>query len=395
MIRFGPADSPPQVWAVEDNAVQLTWGNLPPGVVTARTDHGETSLEHDGGPGGLIVDRLPSNRSHQIELSWANGGATTLTATTLPSPPGELLSRFATISDLHLGANHWGALKTMIEKAHYDTPHPYRCASAAIDEAVAWGAELLVIKGDAAQHESASDFASLGQLVDEHPQLPMLLIPGNHDVDGEGNDGEGGATTIPLTVGERRLPYTRSVAAHDLAGARILAVDTSIPNRGRGNLSRTAGAVLDEAARSDRPLYIGLHHQLQRNRLPRHWPIGIGAVESRQFLDKLNGLTQPVVVSSGHTHRNRARSHGDVLITEVGSTKDWPGVWAGYSVYEGGISQVVRRITRPDAIVWTEYSRGALNGLWAMWSPGALDERCISHRWAKQPAAATTRRSDA
>ncbi len=379
MIRFGPADSPPQVWAVEDNAVQITWGNLPPGPVTAKTDDGETTVEHAGGPGGLNLHGLRADSDHRIGLIWPDGN-TTLRATTLPSPPGELLCRFATISDLHLGAYRWGALNTMIEKAHYEAPHPYRCASAAIEEATTWGAELLVIKGDAAQHESAADFNQLGQLVDEHRRLPMLLIPGNHDVDGRGGDTD----SIPLAVGQRELPFTRGVDRFDLPGVRVIVADTSIPNRGRGDLDRNAPIIIEEAARSDRPVFIGLHHQLQAHRIPRHWPIGIAADESDRFLDALGGLEQPVIVSSGHTHRNRARTRADVLVTEVGSTKDWPGVWAGYAVHEGGIRQVVRRIARPDAIAWTEYSRGALNGLWAMWSPGALAQRCISHRWVKQ-----------
>lgn len=378
MIRFGPADSPPQVWAIEDDAIQVTWGNLPPGTVTAKSEGAETTIEHEGGPGGLCLQGLKADSHHKIGLVWT-GGSTTLAAVTLPTPPGELLSRFATISDLHLGAYRWGAFNTMIEKAHFETPHPYRCASAAVEEATAWGAELLVIKGDAAQHESASDFDQLGRLVDEHPELPMLLIPGNHDVDGRGAERD----SIPLTVGQRALPYTRGVDRFELPGVNVIVADTSIPNRGRGDLDRTAPAILEHAARSDRPVFIGLHHQLQPHRIPRHWPIGVAAAESNRFIDSLNRLDQPVTISSGHTHRNRSRTRGDVLITEVGSTKDWPGVWAGYAIYEGGIRQVVRRIVRPDAIVWTEYSRGALNGLWAMWSPGPLNERCLSHSWVK------------
>ncbi|MGH1492825.1 MAG: metallophosphoesterase family protein [Acidimicrobiales bacterium] len=379
MIRFGPTDSPPQVWAVEDHEVQITWGRLPPGHITAKTESTETTIEHVGGPGGMNVGGLQADSAIEIALTW-DGGGTTLHARTMPTPPGELLARFATISDLHLGAYRWGAFNTMIEKAHYEVAHPYRCASAAVEEALSWGAEMLIIKGDAAQHETASDFAELGRLVDEHRQLPMLLIPGNHDVDGEGH---GAGSSIPLTVGERQLPYTRSVDSFDLPGAKVIVADTSIPMHGRGDLARTAPAILDVAAASDRPVFIGLHHQLQATRLPRYWPIGINVSEANRFLAKLNKMQRPVAVSSGHTHRNRSRLHGDVLVTEVGSTKDWPGVWAGYAVYEGGIRQVVRRIMRPDAIVWTEYSRGALNGLWAMWSPGPLDQRCLSHPWVK------------
>ncbi len=377
MILFGPRASPPQIWAVEDTAVQLTWGDLPPGPVVATAGSSRAAVDHLGGPGGLVVDHLGPDRAVDVELWWS-GGSVTLPARTLPQPPGRLLARFATISDLHLGALRWGALKTMTDSSGHEVPHPYRCASAAVAEAVEWGAELLVIKGDAAQHETDRDFAAVGQLADEFDSLPMLLIPGNHDVDGR-------AGSIPLTVGRRRLPFTRRVDRFDLPGVRVIAADTAVPGRGSGSLARVCQPILDEASGSDRPLFIALHHQLQQGRLPRHWPVGISAPDSTRFLDRLDGIDRPATVSSGHTHRNRARFHRSVMVTEVGSTKDWPGVWAGYAVYEGGIRQVVRRIMRTDAITWTEYSRMALNGLWGRWSPGPLDQRCLAHAWARSP----------
>jgi len=42
---------------------------------------------------------------------------------------------------------------------------------------------------------------------------------------------------------------------------------------------------------------------------------------------------------------------------------------AGYKVYDGGLVQVVRRISRPDVISWTEATRRAMNGQWQRWSP--------------------------
>lgn len=376
MIRFGPAASPPQVWAVEDTAVQLTWGDLPPGTVVARTDLSEATVDHRGGPGGLVLAGLAPDRELPIELGW-DGGRCRLTARTLPSPPGQLLTRFATISDLHLGAYRWGALKTMTDTGNHDVPHPYRCASAAVAEAIDWGAELLIIKGDAAQHECDADFDQLGRLADEFIDLPMRLIPGNHDVDGRGG-------SIPLSVGRRQLNFIRRVDSVDLPGVRIVAGDTTLARRGRGSLARVADAIVDEAGASDRPVFVAIHHQLQPGRIPRHWPVGIAGPESAAFLDRLGRLDRLVTVSSGHTHRNRSRLQSDVLVTEVGSTKDWPGVWAGYAVHEGGIRQVIRRIQRPDAISWTEYSRGALNGLWGLWSPGPLEQRCLSHSWSRR-----------
>lgn len=369
----GPEFSPPQVWAVEDRSVQITWGRLPAGPVTARAADRSTTVEHRGGAGALDLDGLVPDTRFDIELIWP-GGTTRLTATTLPSPPGQLLTRFATISDMHLGATNWGALRGMTDNSGHPVPHPYRCASAAIAEAIEWGAEFLIIKGDTVEHECSEDFEALGRLVDDHPDLPMLLMPGNHDVDGRPG-------SIPLSVGRRELPFVRLVEHVDLPGVRIIATDTTVRGKGTGTIDRVAEPVADLIDDADRPVFLALHQQLQATRFPRYWPAGIAAPASTRFLDRLDRHHRPVIVSSGHTHRNRSRIHGSVLHTEVGSTKDWPGVWAGYAAHEGGIRQVVRRIAAPDSIAWTEYSRGAVGGLWGLWSPGSLERRCLTHHW--------------
>lgn len=374
MIRIGPLVSPPTVWAVEDTSVQICWGDLPPGPVAARSGPAATRVDHEGGPGAIDLGGLTPGRAIDIELTW-RGGRTTLPTRTAEPPPGALLTRFATISDLHLGASTWGALRTMVDESGHPVPHPYRCATAAIAEARAWGAGFLIIKGDAAHHERRSDFAQLGRLVDEHADLPMVLIPGNHDVDGR----PGG---IPPAVGARELAFIRTADHVDLPGIRIVAGDTTIVGEGSGTLRRTGRAIEELSSASDRPVFVAIHQQLQRTRLPRSWPAGIPAPESTRFLDRLDAMDQPIAVSSGHIHRNRSRIHRSTLVTEVASTKDWPGVWAGYAVHEGGIRQVVRRIAEPAAMAWTEYSRGALHGLWGHWAPGPLDQRCLTHRWA-------------
>ena len=69
------------------------------------------------------------------------------------------------------------------------------------------------------------------------------------------------------------------------------------------------------------------------------------------------------------------------MVTEVGSTKDHPGTWAGYAVHDGGIRQVVRRVAAPEAIRWTEATRRGYLGLWGGWSAWTLDARCFTHPW--------------
>lgn len=375
--RSPVAPSPLQVWAVEDTSLQLTWGALPPGGVVAETEHSGIEVEHRGGPGGLVLHGLVPASAQDVRVRW-EGGEATLSTRTLAPPPGDVLGRVATVSDLHLGATRFGALRTMTERLGAEEhPHPWRCAVAAIDEARHWGADLLVVKGDVAHHQRAEDFAEAGALLDRFPDLEVLLLPGNHDVDGASD------VPLPATLGQRGVPYVRGVAHRDLAGLRVIGADTTVPGKGPGRLSSVVDGVLDAARSAGGPVLVALHHQLQRRRVATHWPPGISGEEADRFLDQLEAANPQAMVTTGHSHRNRARRHGGIVITEVASTKDWPGVWAGYAIHEGGVRQVVRRTQAPDAIAWTEYSRAALLGLWDRWSPGTLHERCFTVAWSR------------
>jgi hypothetical protein len=66
---------------------------------------------------------------------------------------------------------------------------------------------------------------------------------------------------------------------------------------------------------------------------------------------------------------------------EVGSTKDFPGTWAEYRVHEGGIMQVVHRMSSPEALAWSESCRGlyADFGLdYESYALGTLADRCFT-----------------
>ena len=87
------------------------------------------------------------------------------------------------------------------------------------------------------------------------------------------------------------------------------------------------------------------------------------------------------MASSGHTHRNRRRRVQGLTWTEVAATNHFPGVWAGYRVFEGGIMQTVRRTAEHDTLAWTEHTRDMLGGVWALWATGTMADRCFALRW--------------
>ncbi len=411
---IAPPSSPPQVWAADHQSAQITWGWLPYGSITVRCGPTEIEVKQLPGPGSVRVEGLRADTTYQVELIGEERRSLTnppLSFRTPPKPPGELLYRIATVSDMHLGSSRWGFFKTMAEvrapdrkaddgqawraveqeqerdEVGYDRPilpgrrpgpysdlYPIRCAYSALADAKSWGAQLLVAKGDSAQHEDERCYGLFGQWADSASDLPMMAMPGNHDVDDEGR-------SIPDHVGCRKLPICRDTSYQDLPGVRVLVADTSIPGRGKGSINRVADDVLQAVTEADRPVLLLTHQQFQPGKVARHWPIGITAPESTRFLDRLDALGHPVVLSSGHTHRNRIRHHRSLLLTEVASTKDWPCVWAGYNVFEGGLEQTVYRVSEQSAMAWAEYSRHAVGGLWSKWSPGGWRDRCVQQIW--------------
>jgi hypothetical protein len=66
---------------------------------------------------------------------------------------------------------------------------------------------------------------------------------------------------------------------------------------------------------------------------------------------------------------------------EIGCTKDFPGTWAEYRVYEDGIMQVVHRMSTPEALAWSESCRGLYSDFgvdYATYALGELADRCFT-----------------
>jgi hypothetical protein len=92
---------------------------------------------------------------------------------------------------------------------------------------------------------------------------------------------------------------------------------------------------------------------------------------------------RPAVVAytAGHTHRHLVqRAGGDVPSIEVGCVKDFPGTWAEYQVYEGGLLHLVHRISGPAALAWSERCRVLYSELgldYTVYGLGRLEHRCF------------------
>src|SRR4051812_19230346 len=130
-----------RVFAVEDTSAQVCWAALPVGDVRLSAGDHSVIVASDGRPGAVDINGLSPGTRYELELD----GRRMLTFATLTPPPGRLLARFATVSDLHIGERRFGAIFRMREATPHEEPYSLRCARAALDDAVAWGAEAIVV----------------------------------------------------------------------------------------------------------------------------------------------------------------------------------------------------------------------------------------------------------
>lgn len=377
------------VFAVDDASVQLTWRDVRPGRLRLSFpdlgDRPDQVIDVDGGPGAALLEGLPAGRLLHLDASGTALGSENrrLRVRTLDRLPGEELYRLATISDLHLGARSFGHRGTIVERPPPTVPHPRRCAQAGLDEAVGWGAERVVVKGDVTNAGVADHWRQYATMV-AGCAVPVDAVAGNHD---------NAHPLVPysLTAHNAALAFDLSIAepmlVRDLPGLRLVLADSTLPGRNTGSLGPTTDDVLDAVAQADPAggVLLVLHHHLQPHRLAEGWPLGISHGESISLMDRLGRAHPHVVVTSGHTHRHRRWGHAGVVATQVGATKDFPGVWAGYTVYDGGLRQTVRRIARPDCLAWTDHTRRAALGLWGHIAIGRLDARCFNVAWSVTP----------
>lgn len=363
-----------ELFAVEPRAIQVTWVGFPVGPLRIRVGEHDRLADSDGGPGGIVIEGLAPRTRHSIRIE-ASGMTRTQHATTPAPPPGDELFRLATVSDIHLGLDRFGVTRRMRERDPAEPGHAYRCGAAALAEAQAWGAGFVVVKGDLVERGRADEWEEADQLLST-VGVPTAFVPGNHEVKPRR------VMDAPSPLPTSGIEIVDGVLHHDLPGVRLILVNSTVEGHGLGAVDHLVDEVATLAGDTDLPVLVAMHQHPQRFEMPWFWPPGIPGREARRFLDAVGRANPRALVTSGHSHRNRAHRGGSVVHTEVGSTKDFPGVWAGYTIHEGGIAQTVRRTLTPDAMTWTEYTRRAVAGIWGRWSIGSLADRCLVLDWS-------------
>ena len=363
------------VFSVGIDSLQVMWHDAPPAGRTVRVGNHEVTVARSG-PGAVTIGGLEADTQYPIEVTGRRTVA--LSARTLAHPGGPRLARIATISDIHLGEPGFGLVRRRPERPAQAVPYPLRCAVAAVTEAAAWGAELLIIKGDITHKGRAEDWAMLDRLLEAAP-MPVLVMPGNHD-----NRPHGLPAVEELA---RRGQVHAPLRVHDHGSVRVLLIDTLPRHQGFGTIPEPTIEEAQACAASwPGPVLVCLHHHLHRLPIQWFWPPGVPKRQADRLLWSLAAATPRAFVTSGHTHRHR-RHHRVVPFSEVGSPKDYPGVWAGYDIHEGGLVQMARRVEQSDCISWTEQTRSAVGGLWGRWSIGTLAQRSFAIDFAPPSAA--------
>lgn len=325
-----------------------------------------------------------------------------LAVSTLERPGGALLSRFATTNDVHFGEQRCGSVADLGDLVGYltgsltdpasvedvtakvtsvlgqlgenlvlssnagETPYPELMSRAAVEEIAAIDPAVVLVKGDLTGVGTTAEYEAFLACYEPAFGERLMHVRGNHDASG----------------GERIAAQpTQRV---DLPGVTLAVLDTVIEGRDSGQLGTDQLEWLDElAAGADRPVLVFGHHHPWDPSSARRSPtyFGINPDDSEALVAEVARRPRIAGYFAGHTHRNRVRrfaATGDVPYVEVASVKDFPGTWAEYRVFEGGVLQVHRRISSPAALEWSERCRALFWGMYPQYSLGSIADRCFA-----------------
>jgi 3',5'-cyclic AMP phosphodiesterase CpdA len=225
----------------------------------------------------------------------------------------------------------------------------------------------VLVKGDLTDRGTEEEYeaflAAYGRLGER-----MHHVRGNHDA----------MTSADVAVCD--APY-----AVELPGATLAVLDTVIPGSDKGRIPGAQLAWLDElAGAATAPVLVFGHHHpwdpASRHRSVDYF--GVNPDDSEALIAVIGRRDAIAGYFAGHTHRNRVRRFPgarNVPIVEIACVKDFPGGWAEYRVYEGGYTQLARRVGAPDAMAWAEKTRHMYGGFYRDYALGRPADRSFTH----------------
>ncbi len=284
---------------------------------------------------------------------------------------GERLTTVATVNDVHFGEEVCGLMDGLPDGPSFRVPpgaepYPELMNRGAIAEIADLAPDAVLVKGDLTCDGLDEEYAAFLAAYRTAFGDRLHHVRGNHDAYRH-------QTYAP--EGPQRI---------DVDGLTLALLDTTIPGRTSGRMPPEQLEWLEDlAADVDGPvLALGHHHAWNPTASARPDDyFGIHPDDSERFIAAVARHPTIIGYAAGHTHRNRVRhfsATGDRPWAEVACVKDYPGTWAEYRVFDGGVLQVHRRISTPDALAWTEQTRHMFAGLYAGYAFGELADRCFA-----------------
>lgn len=299
------------------------------------------------------------------------------------------VARFATLNDLHFGEPRFGGVldengdygpdapgQGSVRESDTEVPYWHFMNHDAIDEINAAKVDLALIKGDIADRGLRHQFEAAAAAFARF-EMPHHAFLGNHDHYGRllGEEVDGYAL-----LGQPPAPRTLS-----LAGWRLVLCESTEPGEHHGVFpeERLAwlAAALEESRERREPTLVFMHHHPVPPEHADTYPNTIGLVpeHSLRLYELIGRHPQVRAVIVGHTHRNRVRRHrssGATPYVEVNCTKDYPGGWAHYRLFEdGSFRQEVRRTATPRALAHSTRCRELFKGFYRLFALGELRDR--------------------
>ena len=322
------------------------------------------------GPDFAVVHEGTQVRRYDGLTPAADHEVEGLSFRTLPVP-GELLTTFVTLNDVHFGETTAGLVEgedigPVFSSEPGEEPYPELMNRCAIAEVEAVDPVAVVVKGDLTSGGTQAQYDRFLEVYRGAFGDRLTFVRGNHE------------SYYGTDLGA--FPTQEVV----LPGVRLAVVDTSVQGMASGGLRPEQLDWLDTlAAESDRPVIVFGHHHPWNPAIDEHPSqyFGIRPNDSELLVELVARRPSIIGYFAGHTHRNRVRHFhdtGDVPWVEVASVKEFPGSWAEYRVHDGGVLQIHHRISAPEALAWSEKTKHMYAGLYHDYAFGRLRDRCFA-----------------
>lgn len=191
--------------------------------------------------------------------------------------------------------------------------------------------DAVLVTGDVTDRGDGESYALFRRQVDRLP-APNFVIPGNHDL------------REPMRAGFADTRYMPAAGKlnwmHDLAGVRLVGLDTLVEGAGGGEIDAQTTAFLASALETARPVLLALHHPPFAIGVRFMDAIGLAGTDGLEAA--LRKTTTPVRIVCGHVHSTVVASvGGHTAIASPGicstfATDFRPDAPVGFTTQPGG-----------------------------------------------------------